>query len=287
MEHEAPLVCAVIVNYRNPALTIQSTTCVLDAARKSQVPVCVIVVDNSAPETAHVLRSRLELAFQRQVQLIENTKNVGFAKANNQGVHVCASRYILLLNNDVFINPNCLKLGLAFLETHPNVGIWAPHLIGPDGGYQVSTGRFPTLASVVREYLLGWIPCAHTNGAKRAEPTPVDWAVAAFWLMPRRTWETVGPLDESYFFTVEDVDYCKRVKDVGLLVVYDTRCSVTHIRSASQPWPWHRNPYLHRHRILYFNKHHGRLKASAVACIIKLGLALRRIRELLTRRSPS
>jgi len=286
MGNEAPLVCAVMLNYKNPELTIKSATCVLDAAKELQVPIRIIVVDNSAPETAHTLRSRLQSAFQHQVQLIENAENVGFAKANNQGVHACTSKYILLLNNDVFINSDCLRLGLAFLEEHPHVGIWAPRLVGPDGKNQVSTGNFPTLAGVLREYILGWIPRAHVNEPKRAEPTPVDTVVAAVWLMSRRTWEIVGPLDESYFFTMEDVDYCKRVNDAGLSVVYDLRCSVTHIRGSSQPWPWHRNPFLHHHRVLYFRKHHGRAKTSAATGIIRLGLALRRFKERLTRRYP-
>jgi GT2 family glycosyltransferase len=66
----------------------------------------------------------------------------------------------------------------------------------------------------------------------------VDWASAACWLLSRRTYETVGPLDEGYFWSIEDVDYCQRVHRAGLRVVYYPEVTVYHLiggSSASAP----------------------------------------------------
>jgi GT2 family glycosyltransferase len=56
----------------------------------------------------------------------------------------------------------------------------------------------------------------------------VDWMSGACWLVSRAAYERIGALDEGYFWTFEDVDYCQRTKRAGLRVVYFPEVSVIH-----------------------------------------------------------
>jgi GT2 family glycosyltransferase len=57
---------------------------------------------------------------------------------------------------------------------------------------------------------------------------PVDWVSGACMVIHRRAIERVGLLDAHYFFSIEDVDYCKRVRDAGLEVMYFPMARVQH-----------------------------------------------------------
>jgi GT2 family glycosyltransferase len=66
----------------------------------------------------------------------------------------------------------------------------------------------------------------------------VDWVSGAAWLLPRSTVVLVGKLDEGFFWSIEDVDYCQRIHRAGLRVVYFPAASMVHrigVSSASAP----------------------------------------------------
>src|SRR5690242_5054473 len=67
------------------------------------------------------------------VRLIRNSENLGFARANNQGIRLAAGRYILLLNNDTILPPGALTALVRFMDEHPNAGAVGPRLLRPDG----------------------------------------------------------------------------------------------------------------------------------------------------------
>lgn len=274
MERTRPELSAIILNYKNPQLTVKCVEILLRSLEEAGISSQVIVVDNSAAETAGELRRLLPGA----VEILENPQNLGFAKATNQGIRVSRGEYILLLNNDVFVNSQCLKTGLNYLKEHPNTGIWAPQLAGSDGHPQVSCARFPTLKSAFGEYLLGKQWNWYGDLLEWKEPRAVETVNGAFNLLPKAVFDQVGLLDEDFFFTGEDLDFCKRLHQRGFPVVYDPRCRATHLGGASQaPEKWFRDPYLHRHLILYYRKHQRGFTAGCSAVIIHLGLLLRRV----------
>lgn len=280
---DAPALSAVILNYRRPTLSVRSALSVLDAAAEAGVKAEVIVLDNSAAETGKTLRNALR---DHQVSIVENRENAGFARGSNQGVEMATGRILLLLNSDAFMNASCIRTALAFLEANPRTGIWSPKLVAEDGRRQVSCARVPSLTSIVLEYLIGAQTSWYRDISTWTAPTRVGMTVAACWFMPRSTWNIVGSLDERYYFTGEDADYCKRVADAGLSVVYDPRAAIVHIGSASQPWDWVRDPHLHRSRILYVGKRYGWMGAAIARIAIAIGLTLRKLKHRLERLQP-
>lgn len=276
MNFKAPKISVIILNYKNAELTAKCVHHLSKSAEEAEIPVQIIIVDNSALETADTLKKLLP---QDDVEVIENHENMGFSKANNQGIRVSKGKYILLLNNDAFINQECLKGGIKYLEEHDDCGIWAPKLVGEDGSFQVSCARLPSIKGLIGEYLLldnyDWYP----DLAEWTEPHDVGNVIGAYMLIKRSVVEKVGMLDEDYFFNVEDVDYCKRMSKNGFSVVYDPRYSLIHLGSASQNDKWIDNSYMHKNRVLYFRKNHGKLKAILAYLIINLGLKIMKIKN--------
>lgn len=269
-------ISVIILNYKNYELTLQCVEKVINAARMNQMVMQVIVVDNSTSETAPILKKTLP----PEVQLIANEENLGFARANNLAIQQSTGKYVLLLNNDAFINSECLKTGIEFLRENTQVGIWAPQLRGVGNNIQISCAKSPSLLGVFGEYFLGTKFDWYEGVNNWSRPTRVDTVIGAFMLMPRKVISEIGLLDERFFFTVEDMDYCLRVRNAGYSIVYDPRVSVRHVGSASQSHKnWNSDPYLHNNRILYFEIHHGKYSARIARMIIEYGLAYRRLKN--------
>lgn len=281
MQKKENTLSVVILNYKNVDLTGRCVQALLRAGQQAQLPLDIIVVDNSGPETGEALVALLD---DPQVRVVVNERNLGFAAANNQGLLLSRGEFLLLLNNDAFVTAEVLRAGLAYLQTHPDVAIWAPQLVGEDGRPQVSVAPLPTLGQLAGEYWFFGLIWRKLRSrlqpnavAEAGSPRKVPSVVGAFFLMPRSVLGTVGLLDTDFFFTVEDVDYCYRVRQQGLGIVYDPSHQIIHIGGASQDHGrWSRDPYLHKHRLKYFEKHHRRVFPVA-AMIIKTGLWVRRV----------
>jgi len=281
MSEKKDALSVVILNYKDVVLTRRCVKELLEAGRQAQLLLDVIVVDNSGPETGEMLASSFD---DPQVRVVVNERNLGFAAANNQGLLLSRGDFLLLLNNDAFVNAEVLRDGIAYLRSHPDVAIWSPQLVGEDGQSQVSVAALPTLGQLAGEYwFLGLIwkkiySCLRQKSIwDKRKPQAVESVVGAFFLMPRSVLGSVGLLDTDFFFTVEDVDYCFRVRQQGLRIVYDPSYQVVHIGGSSQDHGrWSRDPYLHNHRLKYFQKHKKALFPLA-SLVIKTGLWLRRV----------
>jgi len=271
----AKTVSAVILNYKNIDLTAKCVNYLIKSAEKADISVEIIVVDNSASESSEKLKEILPA----DVKIIENQVNKGFSRANNQGIQICTGEYILLLNNDAFINPECLSAGFTFLNENRNVGIWAPQLMGEDGSIQISCARLPSIKGLIAEYLLYRNLDWYNDVNNWTDPTDVGNVVGACMLIRKTVIDEVGLLDEDFFFSVEDVDYCSRVHEAGFKVIYDPRYSTIHMQSASSRGSWASSNHLHNNRVLYFQKHHGKLSAFIAIVSINLGLLIRKIRD--------
>lgn len=203
----------------------------------------VIVVDNaSADGTPEMVAKEFP-----QATLVRRASNAGFAVAVNQGAAIAKGNAVLILNPDAELLDDALSRMLIYLNQHPDIGILAPKLLDGDGSLQLSCRAFPNYAVALfnRYSLLTRILPKNRLSARYLMTTfdhsaiaDVDWISAACWLLPRRTLERVGPLDEGYFWSIEDVDYCQRVHRSGLRVVYFPEVAVQHhigVSSATLP----------------------------------------------------
>lgn len=199
-----------------------------------------------------------------QVELIVNGENRGFAAASNQAMAVSHGRHLLLLNPDTVVPPGGLQELVVFADQHPQAGIIGPQLRYPDGRLQLSCRRFPTVtAAIFRHTLLGRLfpRVASVSDYLMAdwdhqEAREVDWVSGAAMLIRRELYEEIGPLDESFFWGSEDVDYCWRAHKAGWKVLYAPTPRIIHAVGCSTDQAITRT-IIRTHRSMYrlYRKH--------------------------------
>jgi N-acetylglucosaminyl-diphospho-decaprenol L-rhamnosyltransferase len=197
----------------------------------------IIVVDNASSDgSAEMLRNEFP-----RVQILQNTRNMGFARANNQAIRVARSTYFLLLNSDTIITRSgVFEEWLDFMDCHPNAGASGCRLVFPDGSHQVGDAGFrPSLTSTLNyAFFLSRISPSRFRGLflsydKLLAPLEVDWVCGAAFLVRRSVTGYVGLLDETQFMYAEDVEWGCRIRSCGYAVYYLPHIEIVHLQGAS------------------------------------------------------
>ncbi len=190
----------------------------------------IIVVDNASTDDSAAMIAREFPA----VQLIRNAENVGFARANNQGLRASTGRYVLFLNSDTRVPCGILSALVEFMDAHPDAGACSPRLARADGSTQPFTfGGDPTPAYL---FARGWMRLIRHRAVhdwETLESQSVDWVSGACLLARRDAVLQVGGFDEDFFMYFEDNDLCLRLRRAGWKVFYNPQVSITHLGGAS------------------------------------------------------
>jgi GT2 family glycosyltransferase len=239
----------------------------------------VIVVDNASADGS----SSLVFGKYPQTRLIENTDNVGFARANNQAYALSTGKYFLLLNPDTVCLPNALLRLVTFMEEHPDAGAVGPLVLNPDMTLQYSWARFPTLMSeslgrLDRRVRGRAISPSTADEVRAIAPFMVDWVGGCCLLIRRDAVEQIGLMDESLFMYSEETDWCLRLYRAGWTTWVQPASEVIHLggQSSSQV-PAESAIHLRRSKMAYFRKHYGCGPGVIVSCMLALRAQAKRI----------
>ena len=226
----------IIPSYNTKELTVD---CVKSVVRNtSGISFEIIVIDNGSTDSSvdAISDMRNEL---RNLRLVANKRNLGFAGANNQGIEKSKGKYILFLNSDTLIHNNILSEMVDWMEGNPEVGIATSGIKNKDGSVQETGGYFPTLLRVTSWMTIQDLPLMdrvikpfHPKKSFYRNERELDWVTAAFMMVRREVVEK-GAWDEDYFMYTEDVDYCFRAKKHGWKVMYLPKWKITHFGGAS------------------------------------------------------
>lgn len=249
----------IIVNYNTKQLTLNCLESVHHSVTDFQSE--VILIDNaSRDDSVQVFREHYP-----KVKLIANQNNLGFSKANNQGMRVAEGRYVLLLNSDTVIQPDTLDIMIRFMDEHPEVGASGCKVVLPDGSLDKACRRgFPTPSAtffyVSRLSKLfpkdPRINAYHREDLDPDEAYPIDCLIGAFMMVRREAIEQVGMLDENFFMYGEDIDWCYRIKQAGWVNYYYPKTKIVHYkRASSRNKPFKITYEFHRAIYVLYNKH--------------------------------
>ena len=236
----------------------------------------VIVVDNGSRDGS---REEVKKVFPF-THLIENQKNLGFAKAVNQGLQKASGRYVLLLNPDTQVKGEAIEGLISFMEAHPRVGISGAQLLNSDGSKQNSIANFPSLATeLLNKSLLRWLFPKTFPGKERDYPEPieVDSVIGACMMVRRDALNQVGLLDEDYFLFLEETDWCYRMKRAGWKVYHVPQAQVYHFQGKSaEAVKKEARIEFYRSRYHFFKKNRGTLQwfILFMGLMTKLGFEL-------------
>ena len=217
----------VIVSYNTKELTLKCIDSVL--ANSSGLDIEIVVIDNNSTDGSVQGLRKLRVD---KIKTVENSENLGFAKAVNQGIKLSSGEHILLLNSDCKLTQGALKKLFDFAQKTPDAGVVGVKLLNPGGGVQPSCYYFPGIIRAAKRYFGG------ANEVDKYYPkdfgaAEVEAVVFAATLITRAALKMVGLLDERYFMYFEDLDFCKRVWKAGLKVYYLPSAEVIHYHGAS------------------------------------------------------
>jgi len=220
----------------------------------------VILVDNASTDGSHEAVCRAH----PDIRLIANTKNVGLAAGNNQGIEEAKGQMVLVSNPDVIYRPGAIDGLVTALGRHAGAAFVIPRLLYEDGELQTSAGDLPTLY----EALLGrraqrratnddavrgywWDGWAHD------EERQVGRGHEASYLIRRAAIDEVGLQDERFFLDWEGIDWTARMRGAGWEIWFTPAAEVVHIGGTSirqVPFRWIVRS--HRGMYRYFVKRH-------------------------------
>jgi N-acetylglucosaminyl-diphospho-decaprenol L-rhamnosyltransferase len=170
------------------------------------------------------------------VTAIQNDRPAGFAANINRGVAATAGPYVLVANPDAVPEPGAVAELVRFAEEHPRAGVVGPQMRNPDGSWQPSRRRFPTvLGTLVRRTPLRYVfrPFERQRGhylldERPAEPVRADWMLGGCLLLRREMLDELGGLDGGFRLYGEDIDLCYRAMKAGWERWYVPAAVVTH-----------------------------------------------------------
>lgn len=225
-------VSIIIVNYNTEKLTLCCIESVINSIKELKYE--IIIVDNASTDGTIKAIRKFQISNPKiKLKIIENDKNIGFAKANNQGIRIAQGRYILLLNSDTVVKGDAIEKLVKFADKKKNVGVVVPKLLNSNGSTQSSVFRFPTISRAIKQYFHGEKELLDKYHPKGNKPCAVESAVMAAYLITPCALENVGLLDEKYFMYFEDLDYCRRIKANGLKIYYLPTSKIVHKHGAS------------------------------------------------------
>lgn len=212
------------------------------------------------------------------VRLIEPGENVGFSKGNNLGIQASSGRFVFILNPDTKVLERATSRLVAYLDSHPTVGVAGPQLLNDDMTVQSSRRRFPTLGTAFFEST--WLqPYAlrhildryHMRDCSDEETLSVDWLQGAALMVRREVIQQVGGFDEAFFMYSEELDWQRRIKDGAWEIVYYPEARIIHYGGkSSEQSVASRDIHFHSSKIRYFRKYHGPVVAGVLRVFLLL-----------------
>ena len=202
------------------------------------------------------------------VEAVHNDRPRGFGANVNEGVRRTTAELVITANPDATPEPGAVAELVAFMEAHPRCGVAGPRMVFPDGSWQPSRRRFPTIGGTIvrRTPLRLVVPQRrhfHLDAAPPDEPVEADWMLAAFLVLRRSMLDELGGFDEGFRLYGEDIDLQYRAMRAGWERWYVPRAVVRHEHKAETDKRWlTRRTLWHWAGILRFvRKHPERLKA--------------------------
>lgn len=242
----------------------------------------IIVVDNNS--TDYSVRM-IEHNFPG-VRIIKNQENVGFAKANNQGIQISYGKYILILHPDTIVSSDSLENMIHYARNNPECGAIGGIYLYPDRTRQQYYNRLLTPASLL---------LCFTSIGRKIDDIILNYKASDYFyarnldfskvvelnqigticiLMPKTILEKINLFDDKFWGYFSDSDLCKRIFDAGYKIhvlpdskiIHNDHCSSKKIILKDIHNLFNKGFYY------YVKKHFGIMAALTIKLFIWLGI---------------
>lgn len=272
-------VSVVIVNYNVRNFLEQCLQSVIAACKGFDHE--IFVVDNHSVDGSQAM---VKSSFP-EVRLIENNRNLGFSKANNQALRLAQGQYQLVLNPDTLLEEQTIRKCIEFMDSHPEAGALGVKMINGRGKFLPESRRslptpsvafykmfglanlFPRSKRFAR-YHMGFMPVDKTH--------PVEVLSGAFMFLRKEALEKAGLFDEDYFMYGEDIDLSYRLLKQGFVNYYFPETTIIHYKGEStKKSSINYVKTFYSAMLVFIHKHFSHQQNSLFYFLLKLGIYFR------------
>ncbi len=240
-----PSIAIITINWKQPKLTLDLVKS-LSKINHSGFKYHLFVVDNHSPDNSLEIFKK-SLSGNPLVTVISNPTNSGYAHGNNQAIKKALQKkydYVLLLNNDVVVDPDFLKHLLDFSQKNPQVGAVSPKIYFAPG-YEFHQDRYSkneigrviwSVGSTIdwNNIIGGNYGIDEVDNGQFDRPrTDLPAVNGCCLLVPSAVFKKVGLISEDYFLYYEDIDFGEQILRSGYKLGYQPLSRIWHLNSAS------------------------------------------------------
>lgn len=268
----------IIVNYNTKKLTGKAIESIYNFAKNLRFE--IILIDNNSQDGSV---QYLKKTFPK-VKIIENNENLGFGKANNQGIKEAKGEFIYLFNSDAYLIDDSTENLIKKAKEIKELGAIAPLILNEDRSIQQSGGFFPTI-----EKIFWWMtflddlpfglmlsPYHIDHDRFYQKERELDWITGAAMVIPKAVYNKVGGFDENIFMYGEDIDLSFKIKKSNLKIIFSPISRLVHLGQGSSN-KISKNAILGEYTgiIYFYKKYHSWFALQMLVLILKMGALLR------------
>lgn len=217
-----PKVVAVIINWNGIYDTIQ---CLNSFKRVKYPDLFLLVIDNGSEQNEAKKLREMKMNINKPIEFVRINKNLGFCGGANLGIKLALNKYkadyVLLMNNDVVVDPTFLIELINSLSEKKSYGLASPLIYYFDDPKKVWWGG---------KKLNMWTGSASMDfNSKQLNSKVTDAVTGCCMLVKKEVFEKVGLLDEKYFLSgVDTIEYSYRARKNGFFSLIVPKAKIWH-----------------------------------------------------------
>lgn len=221
-----------------------------------------ILIDNGSLKSSFdILAKGLKKMKSVFVRVHKNSKNLGYAKANNQGARISRGSILVFINNDVVVTSDWLTPLLRFLDQNPTVAACQPkfHSLGEPKYFDYAGGAGGFIDMFGYPFTRGRIFDSVEEDVGQYDTTsPIIWAAGSCLVMRKKAFWEMGGFDEYFFAYGEETDLCLRLIEGGYSIAVVPASCVFHLGAYTSNKNLPEKIYLiHRNHLYLVFKHYS------------------------------
>lgn len=218
--------------------------------------------NNVEPEIIIVNNDKeiLENIFEGSVKIIEVNKNMGFGASCNIGAKEAKEDVLFFLNPDTKILSRNINDVLRMFDN--KIGAVGAKVLEESGEIQNwSAGKNINIIEILKNNL-GL--SENKRILESEEAKEVDWVTGAAMFIRKDLFLSLGGFDENFFLYFEDIDLCRRVKEVGKKVIYFPSFQISHLGGKSSSDKREQKRQYYKSQDYYFEKWFGKITRDLI-----------------------
>lgn len=240
----------IICNYNGGEDTVK---CIEAVIHSKDIKCDIYVVDNASTDGS---ADRIGRQFGKKVTILQNAENLGGSGGFGRGLRMAVEEgypYIMMLDNDAYVDRDTIKKLHRYLEENPGVGIVGAKIMMSD-----DPGRIMDYAKTIdfEAFIDRSKWCGKLDSEETQEPRECDFAAATAAMVRREVLLKCGGMDEAHFIYYDDIELGYRIKQSGYKVVSLGNAKAWHksgmTRKTSNTFARY---YLTRNRYRFFAKY--------------------------------